>query len=92
MIKSEPVVIIQTPRTLRQRIDNFIESQANYCAESRRHYLERYKSELFVLMSKDGMTDSQLLMGLELNNYIRQLEELHCKIGKVNYNVGGNCG
>ena len=88
MIKSKPVIIIQTPRTLRQRVDDFIKSQSNYCDESKRHYLESYKSELLILMSRDGMTDSHLLMGLELNNYLRQLDKLHYKIDKVNYNVG----
>ncbi len=88
MILPKPEIIIQTPRTVRQRLELFLENQLIYCSDSKRHYLESFKSDLLIMMSKDGMTDDQLLLGLELNNYLRQVGKHKYQFTTVSYNSG----
>ncbi|CAH9014640.1 conserved hypothetical protein [Vibrio phage 501E54-1] len=81
-------VSICTPRTIRERLGLFLENQLNYCNESKRHHLESFKSELLIVMSKRGMTDEHLLLGLELNNYLRQVGKNNYQFTTVSYNLG----
>ncbi len=88
LLKPVIEVSVQTPRTVRQRLELFLENQLNYCDDSKRCYLESFKSELLIMMSKDGMTDDNLLLGLELNNYLRQVDKHKYQFTTVSYNLG----
>lgn len=88
MIKPIPTVQIVQQRTLRECIDKFLEDQFYCCTQSKVHRLESFKTDLLSKIHREGLTDENLLMGLELNNYLRQLNSSDCRLGRVSYNIG----
>ncbi len=91
MILPKPEIIIQTPRSLRQRLDAFLDNQYNYCNQEKKFYLQSFQSELLSEMCRDsveGMTDEKLILGLELNNYIRQVDKHVQNFTKVSIRLG----
>lgn len=84
-----PSVQIMEQRTLRERVSLFLENQVNYCNQSKIHQLESFKNELCQNMSHQGLTDDNLLLGLELNNYLRQINNPESRFEQVMYSVGG---
>lgn len=86
--KPEVVASVAFPRTVRQRLELFLENQQSYCTDSKRHHLEMFKSEVLSVMARDGMTDEQLLLALELNNYLRQVDQHKYQFTIVSYTLG----
>ena len=83
-----PSVQIMKQRTLREKVSLFLEDQVNYCNQSKIHRLESFKNELYHNMSHQGLTDDNLLVGLELNNYLRQINNPESRLEQVVYSVG----
>ena len=84
-----PTVQIMEQRSLKERVTEFLENQLNYCNQSKIHRLESFKNELYHNMSHQGLTDDNLLLGLELNNYLRQINNPESRLEQVVYSVGG---
>lgn len=83
-----PSVQIMEQRTLKERVSLFLEDQVNHCNQSKIHRLESFKNELYYNMSHQGLTDDNLLLGLELNNYLRQINNPESRLEQVMYSAG----
>lgn len=59
-------------RSLKESIDLFLENQLNYCNKSKVQRIESFKADLLHKINSEGLTDDNLLLGLELNDYLRQ--------------------
>ena len=75
-------------RTLRERVSSFLEGQSNYCNMQTVNRLESFKIDLLHKIYSEGLTDSNLLLGLELNNYLRQINNPESRLERVTYNIG----
>ena len=83
-----PSVEVIRQRSLRERVDVFLEDQLNYRDQDKIVRLESFKIDLLHKIYSEGLTDSNLLLGLELNNYLRQINSPESRLEKVTYNVG----
>ncbi|MCP3686136.1 MAG: hypothetical protein GY861_26105 [bacterium] len=84
-----PEIIIKTPRTLRDRVNSFLDDQLNYTNEDKKYCLERFQYDLICNIQSEGATDDNLLLGLELNNYLRQINDPKARLVRISYNVEG---
>lgn len=89
MNKIIPSVQIVETLTLRERVEKFLEGQTSYRNQDKIHILESFKMDLCHNMFHQGLTDDNLLLGLELNNYLRQINNPDCRFERVSYSVGG---
>lgn len=91
-MKITPSVQILPQPTLEDRIKTFLDNQLGMCVNTKEHYLESFKTDLTYRMHSEGLTDQNLLLGLELNNYLRQINnptDSSIKLQSVNYSLGG---
>ena len=68
-----PSIEVVRSRSLRESIDLFLENQLNYCSKSKVQRIESFKADLIHKINSEGLTDDNLLLGLELNSYLRQV-------------------
>ena len=91
-MKITPSVQILPQPTLEDRIKKFLDNQLGMCSKTKEHYLESFKTDLVYRIHSEGLTDRNLLLGLELNNYLRQLynpTDSSVRLQSVNYSIGG---
>lgn len=89
MNKLTPTVERVRQCTLRERVDSFLSGQFNYHDHQDKIYrLESFKADLLHKIYSEGLTDSNLLLGLELNNYLRQINNPESRFERVTYNIG----
>ena len=84
-----PSIVIKTPRTLREKVSDFLENQLNYSSVDKVYILEGFKTDLLYRIQREGMSDDNLLLGLELNNYLRQIDDPKARLERITYNVEG---
>lgn len=89
---TKPVIsvsILPQP-SLRERVGIFLEKQLNYNDQAKIHIIEDFKRSLLSEIHREGLTDENLLLGLELNNYLRQINDSDCRLEQVCYYMGRN--
>ena len=82
-----PCIEVIRQRSLRERVDVFLIDQLNYCNQQKVYLLESFKTDLLHKIYSEGLTDDNLLLGLELNNYLRQINNLESRFERVTYNI-----
>lgn len=76
--------------SLKERVESFLENQIEYRSVDKKIVLEGFKQELYHKMSVEGLTDENLLLGLELNNYLNQVDnplDQGLKLQTVEYKI-----
>lgn len=84
-------VAVQVPRvSIEDRLEKFLAEQLNYRNEDKKFQLKYFQNELMERICNHGLTDKNLLLGLEINNYLRQIdapEERFVQLHKVEYHL-----
>lgn len=91
-MKITPSVQILPQPTLEDRIKTFLDNQLGMCSKTKEQYLESFKTDLTYRMQHEGLSDQNLLLGLELNNYLRQINnpiDSGVRLQSVDYSIGG---
>ncbi|AUR87500.1 hypothetical protein NVP1101O_089 [Vibrio phage 1.101.O._10N.261.45.C6] len=68
-------VSVKTLPEIDERLQDFLDNQFNYCEEEKYQILLNFKRELYFLIKENGLLDRYLISGLQVNDYIKQLEK-----------------